>query len=336
MASSKLQQYVSTIASMRDQAESYKRLADETLKRNLQLAVSLEELHGTLQQASSGTAVPDPNSTTAKSNDSSELYLNALETALIDLNDAQEELQKQRAVNSDRLRQMNEQQLKTERALTSLIQSVRFATEGLEKQFDRLGFDADELSKLMASIYSGAGGADSPNLTFGLSESDSVPIFSVGLIDELAAEIETMNLYRLAHLAMPIGHPVKQSNRYTSAFGMRTHPITGNRQFHSGADFAAPLRTPIHVTGNGIVEFVGRKANYGKTVIVRHPTGHKTLYAHLSKIHVKKGQSVSRNQVIADMGSTGQSTGSHLHYEVLVSGKAVDPIKYIKADEYVF
>ena len=105
---------------------------------------------------------------------------------------------------------------------------------------------------------------------------------------------------------------------------------------HAGIDLAAPSGTPIHATGDGIVTFAGRNGNYGLQVKVRHLDRISSTYAHLEKIYVNKGQSVSRNQQIGAMGSTGQSTGPHLHYEIVVDGKMVNPLKFIEAEANVY
>ena len=120
----------------------------------------------------------------------------------------------------------------------------------------------------------------------------------------------------------------------TSPFGWRTHPIFKTRKFHSGVDLGVPMNTAIKCSNSGVVSFVGWYGGYGKVVIVDHgiykgkPVS--TLYAHLSSYSVAKGQKVSRGQVIARSGSTGYSTGPHLHFEVRVNGAPVSPYSYAK------
>ncbi len=114
-----------------------------------------------------------------------------------------------------------------------------------------------------------------------------------------------------------------------SGFGYRIHPIFRTQRMHWGIDFNAPVNTPIQATGKGKVEFAGnRHDGYGNCVIINHGFGFQTLYAHMEKISVKVGQSLLRGQVIGTIGSTGQSTGAHLHYEVIKDGQKVDPIQY--------
>jgi murein DD-endopeptidase MepM/ murein hydrolase activator NlpD len=115
----------------------------------------------------------------------------------------------------------------------------------------------------------------------------------------------------------------------TSNFGYRTSPFTGKREFHKGLDIAGPNMTPIYSPAGGKVSFVGRDGSYGLAVKVDHGNGMATYYAHLHKAAVEKGKKVSRAELIGYMGSTGRSTGPHLHYEVRLNGVPVDPQKYI-------
>ena len=115
----------------------------------------------------------------------------------------------------------------------------------------------------------------------------------------------------------------------TSRFGPRVSPFTGKRQLHAGIDIAAASGTSIYAPARGRVTFVGRKGPLGKTVVLDHGFGVKTVYGHTKEIHVSSGETVERGQEIAAIGSTGRSTGPHLHYVVEVNGKARDPLDYI-------
>jgi murein DD-endopeptidase MepM/ murein hydrolase activator NlpD len=108
------------------------------------------------------------------------------------------------------------------------------------------------------------------------------------------------------------------------------NPVKGNSQFHSGLDIAARPGTPVRVTADGIVSFSGRSGSNGNLVAVEHGFGYTTYYAHNKKIDVKVGQVVSRGDVIAYVGSTGSTTGPHLHYEIWKNGDSVDPQPYVK------
>ncbi|MBN1300266.1 MAG: M23 family metallopeptidase [Melioribacteraceae bacterium] len=118
---------------------------------------------------------------------------------------------------------------------------------------------------------------------------------------------------------------------------MRYHPILKIRRMHYGIDILANRGTEVYAPGAGVVEFVGRKGGHGNTVIINHGFGYKTLYAHLSKFKVKKGQSVKRGDLIALSGSSGSlATGPHLHYEVTHNGIALDPRNFIFDDVKIF
>lgn len=124
----------------------------------------------------------------------------------------------------------------------------------------------------------------------------------------------------------PAGLPLRNA-RLTSQFGLRNHPILGGLRIHSGVDLAAPIATPIRATADGVVTRASWAGGYGLLVSIRHKDGVETRYGHMSRLAVEPGQHVTQNAVIGYVGSTGRSTGPHLHYEVLVKGRAVDPLR---------
>lgn len=132
----------------------------------------------------------------------------------------------------------------------------------------------------------------------------------------------------LGEQAAPSGWPVR-SGYITSTFGFRKDPFRGRSAFHKGIDFAGVRGSPVVAVGDGIVTFSGRQSGYGNMVEVRHKDGLTTRYGHCQKLLVKEGASVERGQTIATLGSSGRSTGPHVHFEVLVGGKQVNPMKYI-------
>lgn len=113
----------------------------------------------------------------------------------------------------------------------------------------------------------------------------------------------------------------------TSGFGIRFHPILKIYRPHHGVDYAAPYGTNVHSVGDGKVIFAGWKGGYGKTVIIKHGKGYTTTYAHLSRMYVREGQSVKQGEIIGEVGSTGLSTGPHLHFEVRRNGELLNPLK---------
>jgi murein DD-endopeptidase MepM/ murein hydrolase activator NlpD len=133
---------------------------------------------------------------------------------------------------------------------------------------------------------------------------------------------------------MPLGRPTTTPEQ-SSGFGVRFDPFTRRPAYHAGLDFPGGYATPIYSTGPGVVSFVGQRSGYGNVVEIDHGRGLKTRYAHLSGFAVHVGQRVAVGQRIAAMGSTGRSTGTHLHYEVWVNGRAQNPGRFLKAGQYV-
>jgi len=115
----------------------------------------------------------------------------------------------------------------------------------------------------------------------------------------------------------------------SSRFGMRTDPFTGKGRFHHGLDFSLPTGTDVRVTGDGVIIMVQQQRGLGKVIKVDHGNSVVTVYAHLDRMDVKKGDSVKRGQVIGKSGNTGRSTAPHLHYEIRVQGRSVNPVPYI-------
>lgn len=132
---------------------------------------------------------------------------------------------------------------------------------------------------------------------------------------------------RHAFLSSPV-----EFSRISSGFAMRMHPILNSWRQHNGVDFAAPTGTAVRAVGDGTVEFAGQQNGYGNIVIVRHRNNQETAYAHLSRIDVKVGQSVSQSQFIGAVGSTGWATGPHLHFEFRVNGEYADPSTIAQQD----
>lgn len=126
--------------------------------------------------------------------------------------------------------------------------------------------------------------------------------------------------------SLPTVWPVH--GRLTSGYQWRRDPITGKRQFHAGIDISAPRGTPVLASGDGVIAEAGRHGAYGNCVRIDHGNGVETLYAHLSRVHVRLGDPVSRADVIGEVGSTGRSTGAHLHMEITEEGKRVNPLRH--------
>jgi len=153
-----------------------------------------------------------------------------------------------------------------------------------------------------------------------ITDEKDVHLYAEKLDLNLEKILKTMEDY-------PVGVPLY--GRITSRFGWRKDPFTGKRAFHTGLDFRATYKQPIFATANGRVVYAGWARGYGKMVKIQHKYGYMTLYGHMFHIKVKKGQWVKAGQIIGYAGSTGRSTGVHLHYEIKRYGKLINPIRFL-------
>lgn len=209
---------------------------------------------------------------------------------------------------------------------TSLEEAVTISMAPLDKMFASAGLDPEDLIDKVRRGYSGQGGPLGPLLPHVGGTGDADSDRASAILDGL----DRMNLYRIAVEKAPFALPVKTSFRYTSGFGRRWG------RMHEGIDMAGAAGSPILATADGVVTHAGWQSGYGNLVTIRHEFGLETRYGHLSKVRVEVGQKVSRGDRIGDMGNTGRSTGTHLHYEVRVNGAAKNPMTYIKAASNVF
>jgi len=147
----------------------------------------------------------------------------------------------------------------------------------------------------------------------------------------LAAALSRMDAMERALAAIPTAMPAA-SMMMSSGFGYRSDPFTGGGAMHAGLDFKGPVGTPILAAAKGKVVLAGFNGGYGNTIEIRHANGLVTRYAHLSGLNVRRGQMVDRGVQIGRMGSTGRSTGSHLHFEVRLNGQAINPRKFLEAN----
>lgn len=237
------------------------------------------------------------------------------------------------ALADDIILEMELLEEQNDRIFRQLEEAMTVSVAPLEQMFENAGMDTDRMIRQVQRGYNGEGGPLEP---ISLSTMNTIPGSNIERANRLLGQMDQLNLYRMAAEGAPFAVPVKAAFRYTSGFGYRRHPVTGGRRMHNGTDFAAPHGTDIFATADGVVIYAGWSSGYGKLVKIQHEFGIETRYAHMSRIRVSKGQRVSRGQQIGDMGSTGQSTGTHLHYEVHVNGKPVNPMNYIEAAYNVF
>ena len=208
-----------------------------------------------------------------------------------------------------------------------LEEAMTVSVKPLDKMFEAAGMNPDRIIDEVRRGYSGQGGPLTP---LSLSTRGELPSLLTERANRILGDMDKLNLYRIAAQKAPFATPLKDPFRFTSGFGYRWGRL------HAGTDFAAPHGTAIYATADGLVTHAGWLSGYGRLVKVQHEFGIETRYAHMSKIRVKVGERVSRGQRVGDMGNTGRSTGTHLHYEVRVGDEPVNPMIYIKAANDVF
>ncbi|OWY05348.1 MULTISPECIES: M23 family metallopeptidase [unclassified Thioclava] len=211
---------------------------------------------------------------------------------------------------------------------TTLEGAVKISMEPLDKVFKQAGMDPDHVLKEIKRGYSGTGGPLSPISlsTKGTADLDG----DTARAENILRKLDEMNMYRIAVDKLPLSMPVKAHFRFSSPFGWRWG------RMHEGVDMAAPIGTKVYAPADGVVIAAEHERGYGNIIKIRHDFGITTRYGHLNKFHVKVGQKVSQGEWIADMGNTGHSTGPHLHYEVRLGGKPINPMTFIKAGKNVF
>lgn len=162
-----------------------------------------------------------------------------------------------------------------------------------------------------------------------------VPVLARRLNSQVKPALEkTLQVEAAMAAARPQGKPTKGPSPISSDFGLRPGPFGGTFELHDGIDLLGPHGSPIYATANGRVEKAEYSGGYGYHVVLKHGYGYETLYAHLSKLAVPVGAQVKRGQIIGYMGSTGRSTGTHLHYSVRHQGEAIDPKPYMVSPQY--
>ncbi|WP_037255010.1 M23 family metallopeptidase [Roseobacter sp. SK209-2-6] len=244
--------------------------------------------------------------------------------------DAQAALDQRRELELE-LELLNE---RNDQIFRQLEEAVAVSVSPLDKMFRSAGMPPDRILEQVRRGYSGQGGPLSP---LALSTRGEEPTADELRANSILGQLDQLNLYRMAAQQAPFSSPVNLGLvRQTSGFGYRRDPKTGGRRLHKGSDFAGKTGTDIYATADGVVTHAGWQSGYGKLVTIQHAFGIETKYAHNSNLRVKVGQRVSRGDHIADMGNTGRSTGTHLHYEVRVNGKPINPMIYIKAARNVF
>jgi murein DD-endopeptidase MepM/ murein hydrolase activator NlpD len=207
----------------------------------------------------------------------------------------------------------------TQQAMTGIALAATQRTESIVTELGKLGIALD----LPETQFDGVGGP--------LLAADGDTVVSP-TIEDANAVMDALMIYKAARDSLslaPVHMPITGSFRQSSGYGNRKDPFTGSRAFHSGLDFAAPSGTSVLSAADGVVSFVGVKSGYGNVVEVEHGNGLLTRYAHLSAFIAHKGQQVLTGTPIAKVGSTGRSTGPHLHFEVHRGEGSLDPKPFL-------
>ncbi|MEO5973113.1 MAG: M23 family metallopeptidase, partial [Sphingomicrobium sp.] len=199
-------------------------------------------------------------------------------------------------------------------ALAARALNARYRTAAAELK--RLGLTPARLERGMGGPFEAAGKSD--------------PTFK-----QLFMSWKKLDNLQNGAIAVPSDKPVKTA-AFTSGYGVRSDPFAGRAAMHAGIDLSGPVGTPIFATADGVITTSGyNSGGYGNLVKIDHGRGIETRYGHLSAIGVTAGQRIRRGELIGRMGSTGRSTGSHLHYEVRIDGRAVNPIPFMKSTDYL-
>ena len=212
-------------------------------------------------------------------------------------------------------------------------QALKVTVEPLDQMFRDAGLDPAALVGAAKRGYSGQGGPLTP---IRLSTRDQTPYVEESRANAILKGLEEIDLYRIAAFKTPFAMPVKTAVRYTSGFGNRRDPFGRGVRGHEGQDMAGAYGSPIYATADGVVTHAGWQSGYGRLVKIRHEFGFETRYGHLAQVRVQVGQKVSRGDRIGDMGNSGRSTGTHLHYEVRIGGTPKNPMTFIRAGQNVF
>ncbi len=209
-------------------------------------------------------------------------------------------------------------------------EAMTVSIEPFNSMFRAAGLNPSQVIDTVRRGYSGQGGPFTP-ITFSTSNPSAAPQDAdTARANEILNRLDELNLYRIAAQITPFSMPLQNGYRLTSGFGQRW-----GRQ-HAGLDMAGPVGTPVYSTADGVVTYAGWLSGYGRLIKIRHELGIETRYAHLNAIRVAVGQRVSRGDRIGDMGSSGHSTGPHLHYEIRVGGEPINPTIYMRAGQNVF
>jgi murein DD-endopeptidase MepM/ murein hydrolase activator NlpD len=274
----------------------------------------------------------------AARSDNSQLMrqINDTQTALATAVSQRDALQSARRDLTGRIGDLENQLASIQRSQQTIVERLaartRNGVDEVEKTVAMTGVDVDALLLIAAHELSGQGGPFIPVKEPPTEQGGEQLMASVATLDGEVGRLETLQLVlRTLPLTAPIDHYFIASN-----FGIRRDPFNGRLAFHAGLDMSNALLSPVLSTSPGVVVYAGWMGGYGRLVEIDHGLGVHTRYGHLARIDVKVGDTVDYRQQVGLLGSSGRSTGPHVHYEVLVNGRPLDPMNFLKAGRYVF
>ncbi len=225
---------------------------------------------------------------------------------------------------------------RADRLFVAINQSLRTIESEQMARINTLAEDAYQTADAISNALEEAGlrvGGGNDGVGGPLVAIDNPAMFDTK-VRELDEALDLLDRMKSEVLNLPIANP-SPGHSISSKFGVRKDPLLGSPAMHSGMDFRAPMGSDARVTAAGIVVSAGWNGGYGRMVEVRHASGFSTRYGHLSKILVKEGQELSAGDVVGKVGSSGRSTGPHLHYEVRRNGDALNPVRFLEAGKEV-
>lgn len=255
--------------------------------------------------------------------------------------DARDRLTAERELIADRFASLSDELETLETAQQQIISRFDSQTvdsiELVEKTLALTGLDVDRLLGRLTpdTLEADAAGVGGPFVAALDEAGGSMTAELASNIAAVEGRVARWQGLQTLLARLPLTVPL-DSYRITSTFGRRVDPLANRPAMHEGIDFSGEHRAEVRATSPGRISFVGWRGGYGKMVEVDHGLGIRTRYAHLAKMYVKPGQQVDFRDKLGQVGNTGRSTGEHLHYEVLLDGRALDPANFLKAGQYVF
>jgi len=264
-------------------------------------------------------------------------HITGLDASLAQANGQTAKLEERRDVLERRVGGLEQQLVDLRDAGVGVIERLseraRLSLDVMEKTVGMTGLDVDSLVAQVDHSHLGQGGPFIPAAD-GLANFG--PSAELGnTVNQLDEQLNRWTALRILLVGLPLTAPLDQY-RISSSYGSRKDPVNGRKAQHRAVDFAAPSGASVYATAPGKIVFAGWRGRYGRTIEIDHGHGIRTRYAHLRKILVKVGDEVDHRQKVGLVGSSGRSTGPHVHYEVRYKNKARNPLKFLKAGKYVF